>query len=136
MSSWVEQGIMSVVQRNKLVFIETRDSGEISVALSNYFAVRIHIAQFQSLCYLSSLLLLLPPPPFPSSFPPPPPPSSSSLLLLPPPPPSSSPPPTPPSSFPLSTPARHVTTVEGPCCWPLQEARFPRAWTLVSQWSG
>lgn len=29
---------MSVIQRHKLVFIETRDSGEISLALSNYFA--------------------------------------------------------------------------------------------------
>ena len=37
---WVEQGIMSKVQRNKLVFIETRDSGEISVALKNYFLVK------------------------------------------------------------------------------------------------
>lgn len=36
-SSWVEQKIMAVVQRNKLVFIETRDSGEISAALKNYF---------------------------------------------------------------------------------------------------
>ena len=29
---------MSTVQRHKLVFLETRDSGEISLALSNYFA--------------------------------------------------------------------------------------------------
>lgn len=39
MSSWIDQNIMSRIQRNKLVFIETRDSGEISLALSNYFAV-------------------------------------------------------------------------------------------------
>ena len=31
---------MSSVQRNKLVFIETRDAGEVSLALTNYFAVR------------------------------------------------------------------------------------------------
>ena len=37
-SSWVEQGIMSVIQRHKLVFLETRDSGEISLALRNYFS--------------------------------------------------------------------------------------------------
>ena len=37
MTSWVDQGVMSKVQRNKLIFIETRDRGEISVALSNYF---------------------------------------------------------------------------------------------------
>lgn len=36
-SSWIDQNIMNRIQRNKLVFIETRDSGEISVALSNYF---------------------------------------------------------------------------------------------------
>ena len=37
-SSWVEQGIMSVIQKHKLVFLETRDSGEISLALQNYFS--------------------------------------------------------------------------------------------------
>ena len=29
---------MSVIQRHKLVFLETRDSGEISLALRNYFS--------------------------------------------------------------------------------------------------
>ena len=29
---------MSVIQRHKLVFLETRDSGEISLALKNYFS--------------------------------------------------------------------------------------------------
>jgi len=38
-SSWIDQGIMSRVQRNKLVFVETRDSNEISLALKNYFKV-------------------------------------------------------------------------------------------------
>ncbi len=38
-SAWVDQGIMDRVQRNKLVFVETRDSGEISLALKNYFKV-------------------------------------------------------------------------------------------------
>ena len=36
-TSWVDHGIMSKVQRNKLIFIETRDRGEISMALHNYF---------------------------------------------------------------------------------------------------
>ncbi|XP_064403887.1 general transcription and DNA repair factor IIH helicase subunit XPD-like [Halichondria panicea] len=36
-ASWVDQQIMDRVQRNKLVFIETRDGGEISLALRNYF---------------------------------------------------------------------------------------------------
>ena len=38
-SAWVDQGLMSKVQQNKLVFFETRDSGEISLALKNYFKV-------------------------------------------------------------------------------------------------
>lgn len=38
-SSWIDQNIMNRIQRNKLVFVETRDSGEISVALANYFTV-------------------------------------------------------------------------------------------------
>ena len=38
-SSWIDQNIMSRIQRNKLVFVETRDSGEISLALANYFTV-------------------------------------------------------------------------------------------------
>ena len=38
-TSWVDQGIMSKVQKNKLIFIETRDRGEISLALHNYFKV-------------------------------------------------------------------------------------------------
>ena len=40
-SAWVDQNIMNRIQRNKLVFIETRDSGEISLALRNYFAVSL-----------------------------------------------------------------------------------------------
>ena len=43
-SVWVDQGIMSKVQRNKLVFIETRDSGEITLALRNYFQVMQYVA--------------------------------------------------------------------------------------------
>ncbi len=42
-SAWVDQGIMDRVQRNKLVFVETRDSGEISLALKNYFNVRPYV---------------------------------------------------------------------------------------------
>ena len=51
---WVDQGIMSKVQRNKLVFIETRDSGEITLALKNYFQVMHHIAIHLPLQPLSS----------------------------------------------------------------------------------
>jgi len=36
-SAWVDQGLMNKIQQNKLVFFETRDSGEISLALKNYF---------------------------------------------------------------------------------------------------
>ena len=36
MSSWVDQGIMNKVQSNKLVFIETQDFIETSLALQNY----------------------------------------------------------------------------------------------------
>ena len=35
-SSWVDQGIMNKVQSNKLVFIETQDFVETSLALQNY----------------------------------------------------------------------------------------------------
>lgn len=35
-SSWVDQGIMNKVQANKLVFIETQDFIETSLALQNY----------------------------------------------------------------------------------------------------
>ena len=35
-SSWVDQGIMNKVQSNKLVFIETQDFIETSMALQNY----------------------------------------------------------------------------------------------------
>ena len=36
---WVDQGIMSQVQKNKLVFIETQDFIETTVALENYIKV-------------------------------------------------------------------------------------------------
>jgi len=38
---------MNKIQQNKLVFFETRDSGEISLALKNYFKV---LANCVSLC--------------------------------------------------------------------------------------
>ncbi len=38
-SAWIDQNIMNRIQRNKLVFVETRDSREISLALANYFTV-------------------------------------------------------------------------------------------------
>ena len=47
MSAWVDQGLMNKIQQNKLVFFETRDSGEISLALKNYFKV---LANCVSLC--------------------------------------------------------------------------------------
>ena len=42
-SSWVDQGIMSKVQANKLVFIETQDFVETSLALQNYHKVIVAI---------------------------------------------------------------------------------------------
>ena len=55
-SAWVDQNIMNRIQRNKLVFIETRDSGEISLALKNYFAVRLKSTHMQQLYFLCDLL--------------------------------------------------------------------------------
>ena len=85
-ASWVEQGIMSVIQRHKLVFLETRDSGEIALALKNYFsacdngrgAVLLAIARgkvsegvdFSEWSLWLSPLLTLPHEPSPSSLPP------------------------------------------------------------------
>ena len=40
-SSWVDQGIMNKVQSNKLVFIETQDFIETSLALHNYHKVSV-----------------------------------------------------------------------------------------------
>ena len=40
MSAWVDQGTMSQVQQNKLVFIETQDFVETTVALENYIKVK------------------------------------------------------------------------------------------------
>lgn len=40
-SSWVDQGIMNKVQSNKLVFIETQDFVETSLALQNYHKASI-----------------------------------------------------------------------------------------------
>lgn len=39
-SAWVDQGTMSQVQQNKLVFIETQDFVETTVALENYIKVK------------------------------------------------------------------------------------------------
>ncbi|NXF56578.1 ERCC2 helicase, partial [Oceanites oceanicus] len=35
-ASWYEQGILENIQRNKLIFIETQDSAETSMALEKY----------------------------------------------------------------------------------------------------
>ena len=58
---------MAVVQRNKLVFIETRDSGEISAALKNYFTVSLSGLKTQA---LSTTHPSPPPPPSPPPSPP------------------------------------------------------------------
>lgn len=57
-SAWVDQNIMSRIQRNKLVFIETRDSGEISLALKNYFAVSFSSTKCEVLCDVSWCVLV------------------------------------------------------------------------------
>lgn len=36
MAAWYEQGIIDNIQKNKLLFIETQDSAETSLALLNY----------------------------------------------------------------------------------------------------
>ena len=38
-ASWYEQGIIDNIQKSKLLFIETQDSAETSVALQNYYKV-------------------------------------------------------------------------------------------------
>lgn len=39
-SSWYDQGIIDQLQRHKLLFIETQDAAETSLALINYIKVR------------------------------------------------------------------------------------------------
>lgn len=38
-ASWYEQGIIDSLQKKKLIFIETQDSAETSIALMNYIGV-------------------------------------------------------------------------------------------------
>ena len=40
MHEWVDQGLMSKIQRNKLVFVETVDNAEMNMALNNYRKVK------------------------------------------------------------------------------------------------
>jgi DNA excision repair protein ERCC-2 len=47
-ASWYDQGVVDNLQRNKLLFIETQDAAETSLALLNYIRVCI--------CLLNSLL--------------------------------------------------------------------------------
>lgn len=39
-ASWYEQGIIDTLQKKKLLFIETQDAAETSIALINYIQVR------------------------------------------------------------------------------------------------
>lgn len=39
MSAWYEQGILESIQKNKLLFIETQDAAETSMALDKYHEV-------------------------------------------------------------------------------------------------
>lgn len=39
-SSWYDQGIIDQLQRHKLLFIETQDAAETSLALVNYIKVK------------------------------------------------------------------------------------------------
>lgn len=40
-ASWYDQGVIDQLQRRKLLFIETQDSAETSLALLNYIKVRL-----------------------------------------------------------------------------------------------
>jgi len=42
-ASWYDQGVVDSLQRNKLLFIETQDAAETSLALLNYIRVCTHI---------------------------------------------------------------------------------------------
>ena len=40
MAAWYEQGIIDLLQKHKLLFIETQDAAETTLALINYQKVR------------------------------------------------------------------------------------------------
>lgn len=42
-ASWYDQGVVDSLQRNKLLFIETQDAAETSLALLNYIRVCIRL---------------------------------------------------------------------------------------------
>jgi DNA excision repair protein ERCC-2 len=42
-ASWYDQGVVDSLQRNKLLFIETQDAAETSLALLNYIRVCIRV---------------------------------------------------------------------------------------------
>jgi DNA excision repair protein ERCC-2 len=42
-ASWYDQGVVDSLQRNKLLFIETQDAAETSLALLNYIKVCIQV---------------------------------------------------------------------------------------------
>uniref|UniRef100_A0A669CL90 DNA 5'-3' helicase n=1 Tax=Oreochromis niloticus TaxID=8128 RepID=A0A669CL90_ORENI len=48
-ASWYEQGILENIQRNKLIFIETQDAAETSMALEKYQEVRLIIVVVYSI---------------------------------------------------------------------------------------
>lgn len=51
--SWYDQGVVSSLQKHKLLFIETQDSAETSFALMNYIKVNHTIVKFCS-CWSDS----------------------------------------------------------------------------------
>ena len=52
------QGIISNIQRNKLLFIETQDAAETSLALHNYQKVRYTLSQKSEVCHLLYQVML------------------------------------------------------------------------------
>lgn len=42
-ATWYDHGIISDLQRHKLVFIETQDDAETSLALINYMKVKLNV---------------------------------------------------------------------------------------------
>lgn len=61
-ASWYEQGIIDSLQKKKLIFIETQDAAETSIALMNYIDVNILTRCFNDWVedrYQIEILLLL-----------------------------------------------------------------------------
>ena len=58
MATWYDHGIINDLQRHKLVFIETQDDAETSLALLNYMKVRNNQDYCNALIYLSISVIL------------------------------------------------------------------------------